>query len=227
MLYAHIKGNKVEKITGKPKWFFDDGTQVDDTYLKNEGVYPIDLTEDTTKENMYYTKDINTLNDLVIDEVNKVVKNYYKYTPIPLEQLLEKVYQEKRNEVVSKRDAMIFSDFGYTFPSGEGIVQLRNEIDLRNIQVNGVSALSDVVAGNASKVHHFMDGGNVLREMSAQQMLDMSNFAKDRAQVFYSVSWQKKHVDLKGIYDGVGSVQEKIEGLLAYDVNTGWVNEPE
>ena len=41
MLYAHTKENKVYKITGKPKWFFDDGTQVDDTYLKNEGIFPV------------------------------------------------------------------------------------------------------------------------------------------------------------------------------------------
>lgn len=221
-MYGQIELDKVTRIfRGKPKWYFDDGSQVDEEYLIGENVYPIEQVEPQDK--LYYTYSQAELTDLVIDEENKVIKGFHIYTPKPLEDVLEKVYNEKKNEIFERRDQAIYTDMPYDFPSGQGVIQIRNETDLRNIQGNGVDALKDLVAGNTDTVHIFMDQSNTLREMTPQQMADMASAVKAQAQEAYSVSWTYNHQTLKPIYeDDSKTTQQKIDEILALDVTGGW-----
>ena len=222
-LYAKVEDGVVIETMPKPRWFFDDGVQVDDAYLATESIFPVNTSEDASKENMYFSKEVNQASDMVFDAQSNTVKNYYKYTTIPLEDVLEKVYTEKRSGVDAERDRNIFSNFIYQFSDGPGEVQLRNETDQRNIQVNGMAALADIVAGTPQITHVFMDANNTPHNMTAQEMLGMSTFAKNRGQHFYSVSWAHKHQGLAGIYtDNTKTNQQKIDDIVAYNIEAGW-----
>ena len=223
MLYAKIKNNKVEKIIDRPNWFMDNGQPVSDEYLKNQNIYPINIVEDSEKNNMYHNISVNDMNDMVVDVEKKEVNNYYKYTPVNKEVLLQKIYEGKRMDVDRNRDASIFRNFEYDFPNGKGVVQLRNDIDMRNIQVNTNEAMVDLINNEPNKIHIFMDADNVLHEMTAKQMTELGTFSKTRAQQFYNVSWNHKHNNLKNIYDDVSkSIQQKIDEILAYDTSVGF-----
>jgi len=224
-MYGQIEEGKVVKIFhSTPKWYFDDGTQVNEEYLISENVYPIEDV-DPAKQNMYYTMSTNrnNLEELVIDETNKLIKNYFVYNTRPLEEVLEEVYDNKKFEIFAKRDSLIFSDFEYEFPTGAGIIQIRNETDMRNIQANGIDALRDVVEGAPGNIHIFMDQSNTIREMTATEMVAMVKSVKDRSQAIYSKSWVHNHQNLKGIYNNTSlDTQGKIDQILAYDVEQGW-----
>ena len=224
-MYGQIEEGKVVKIYHRtPKWYFDDGTQVNEEYLISENVYPIEDV-DPTKQNIYSTisTNRNNLEELVIDETNKLIKNYFVYTTRPLEEIQEEVYTKKKFEIFAKRDSLIFSDFEYEFPTGVGIIQIRNETDMHNILVNGVDALRDIVEGTPDNIHIFMDRSNTIREMTATEMVAMAKAVKDRSQDIYSKSWIHNHQNLKGIYtDTYLDTQDKIDQILAYDVEKGW-----
>lgn len=225
MFYGKIENEKVIEIMVKPKWFFDDGTLVGDDYLETENIYPIPETaadyQDDFEEKKFYRM-VNEKDDLVFDNTTKTIKNYFKYE----EKTLDEVYAFVQQDVINVRNSFIYSDIEYNFPSGMGFIQLRNEEDVRNIQVNGMEALKDIVEGNPTKIHYFMDESNTLREMTAQQMVDMTSFVKSVGQHYYSVSWTHKHGNLKAIYENDSLTDEqKIDELLAYDYRTGWVIE--
>jgi len=225
MFYGKVENQKVVELMTKPKWFFDDGTIVDDLYLQTEHIYPIPESAADYQDDydfLRYNRIVNEKDDLIFDSQLKNIKNYFKYE----EKTLDEVYAFVQQDVINVRNSFVYSDIEYNFPSGMGFIQLRNEEDVRNIQVNGMEALKDVVEGNPTKTHYFMDESNTLREMTAQQMVDMTSFVKSVGQHHYSVSWTHKHVNLKAIYENDSLTDEqKIDELLAYDYRTGWVIE--
>lgn len=219
-LYGKIDNGVVVEITPKPRWFYDDGSIVTDEYLISESVYPV--FDDTIPEDfelyqgLKYKVSINNKEELIIDEVDKVIKNLYVYTV----KSVDEVYEGVKKEIDEVRDINIYKDVEYQFPSGIGYIQIRNEIDLRNISSSGMAALSDVVSGNTTSTHVFLDRDNILREMTSQEMVNMSLFVKTRCQDIYSTSWNHKHVNLKGIYeDALLSDSEKISQMLSYEYN--------
>ncbi len=215
-MYAIIENGQVKQRTKKPNWKLDDGTFVSDDVLKAQGYYPIiedtDLSKNEKKFHIFKTP----IQNLVIDEVNKVIMNGLTYLP----KTLDEVFTEKCKEVDSTRDGKIYTDVEYTFPDNStGVIQIRSETDLRNIQVNGMEAMKDVMEGNSDKVHHFMTKENVLKSMSAHEMVNMTSFMKNIGQSVYEWAWQIKHVGLKGIYEDVSkSEEERIDLILNYNM---------
>jgi hypothetical protein len=214
MLYGKIKDNQVAKFMQKPQWYFSDGTLVDDEYLANELIYKIpesasDYIDDYDRDR--YVRSINNLNDLIINNDDKIITNYFKYTAKDISQVL----LEKKNKIKELRDQKIHNGIIYTFPGDEdpSIIQTRDESDLRNIQACASAAHAYIMAGTPETIIKFRDEHDAIHELTAQQMLELSMYVMGHGQHIYEVSWEHK--------DNVSNF-ETIDEIIDYDIEQGW-----
>ena len=162
---------------------------------------------------------ISDKNQLIVDKNTKMIKNYYSLE----RKTLEQIYTEVLLKIEHIKNEKIFTDVEYTFQSGVGVIQVRNETDLRNIQVNCMEAFKDIMDGNPNKQHVFMDKNNIIREMTAQEMVNMASYVKNIGQQIYSSSWNHKYVNLKSIYENDNLTDDqKIDQILNYDITLSW-----
>jgi hypothetical protein len=229
--YGRIKDGKVVEIyNSKPMWFNSNRKILTDDELKNVGVYPINMREltsfDSRKEFIRY----RSKNDLLIDNENKVIYNYiYKES-----KTLDQIYKEKVDGVNGTRNGQIYTDVPYRFPDIEyeteedtSYIQVRDEIDIRNIQVNGIEALKDMAEGNLNTTHYFRDRDDVTHTMSPSGMLKMASAVKNIGQQVYISSWTHKY-NLEQIYlNETLTEEERIDALISYNINDNWPVKPE
>jgi hypothetical protein len=224
-----VNGKVVELYNQKPMWFTDDKKLLTDEQLIANNVYPINMRElssfDSRKEIIQY----RSKNDLLIDEENKVIYNYiYK-----ISKTVDEVYKEKVDDVNNIRNSQIYSDVPYRFPDTEyateedtSYIQVRDEVDIRNIQVNGIEALKDIAEQNTTNVHYFRDFEDVTHILTASQILAMASHVKNVGQQIYIVSWTHKYA-LEQIYSNESLTDEqKIDALINYNTNTDWPVQP-
>jgi hypothetical protein len=225
--YGKVENGIVVKIyESRPKWFYDNREPVTDEYLLSQDIYPIILNELTSFDSRKEVLIINPKESLVVDEENKIIRNYYS----KMNKTITQIFEEKCNGINTTRDSYIYSDVIYRFPDTEypteedySHIQVRSEIDLRNISANGISAMKDIIENNLAAQHLFLDRENVLHTLTPSQMLEMANYVKTIGQSIYSISWIHKHQNLKGIIDNISLTdEEKLDALVSYDDNQLW-----
>ncbi len=218
-MYAKIDVTKTKVLNliyNRPEWFNEDGTPVSDEYLASENIYkveevnkPLDFTE------VKYEVKQNVLNNMTVNNTTKTVSNAWTVNV----KSVEEVFTSISKNIDIKRDSLIYSDIEY---NNVGFIQIRNEVDLRNIMSIGIDALKDVVRNNAT-THVFLNRDNVAVNLTPEEAVDMAEFVKAKSQVIYNKSWQHKHVNLKGILDNINLTDEdKVNSLISYDVNSNW-----
>jgi hypothetical protein len=231
--YGKVENGKVTQLfTSKPLWFEENKQLVSDDKLKDLGVYPVNLREldsfDSRKELMQYRgKD-----ELIVDEENKIINNYvYKITKSS-----NSLFSEISKKIDKMRDGQIYSDVPYRFSDTSydlndewdvDFIQLRNDIDLRNVQVNGIAAMKDIMEGNSGAQHVYKDRGNVIHTISAADMVAMASHVKNVGQSVYAASWVHKH-NIKVIIDNPELTEEqKVDALVDYNILSNWPVLPE
>jgi len=119
---------------------------------------------------------------------------------------------DKSLEVGAVREAKIAVGISYKFPDGQGTIQTRSLIDVRNIQTNVTTALIFKGAGEVRPVMVFRDQENVLHQMTPDQMLQMAVYMANSGQAIYNRSWE-----LKDAVEGMTTEQ-----IAAFDVEANW-----
>jgi hypothetical protein len=90
------------------------------------------------------------------------------------------------------REQKIYSDIAYEFPDGPGVIQLRNNQDVRNIQSLVSGAQMQIIAGNPDAPMVFRDADDNARQLTATQIAQMGAYVLDRGQAVYTASWELK-----------------------------------
>lgn len=123
---------------------------------------------------------------------------------------LQEVKNKKKAEIERLRDSKVASGVPYIFPDGGGIVQTRDEKDIRNIQAQVMAAL--ILSGQPVKLW-FRSQEDVSHPMTPEQMITMGLAVYTAINAIYQASWDKK--------DEVEALATK-EAVEAYDITTGW-----
>ena len=114
--------------------------------------------------------------------------------------------------VDSFRDSIIHAGLSYTFPDGDGVIDIRNEVDIRNIQGLSSSALALVMMSDETMLP-FRDNANVTHSMTPPQVVEMGQIVASYISKAYQVSWNHKDT-IRGL--------ETVEAVMAYDYTGGW-----
>jgi hypothetical protein len=101
------------------------------------------------------------------------------------------------------REQKIYSDIAYEFPDGPGVIQLRNNQDVRNIQSLVSGAQMQIIAGNPDAPMVFRDLDDNTRQLTAVQIAQMGAYVLNRSQAVYTASWA-----LKDQVNAAGSFEE-------------------
>lgn len=142
-----------------------------------------------TEVNADYDARIQNRSGPVLSLEDGVVTATYTITDKSLEFLIE----QKCRQVDNRRDQELSMGVEYEFPDGEiAVVQTRDSKDERNIMVNATKALTLVMSGNPDSPMQFRTEDDVLRDLTAQQMLDMTSYVGEKGQEIYSISWTIK-----------------------------------
>jgi hypothetical protein len=212
-MYGQIQNSKVVRIfAAKPHWLDDQGHIISDDELIQENIFPIDTTfhrsVDFEKERLV----VNSLNNMVIDFTNKKIKNYFISTSFSLEE----VYESKVKELELTKNQRVFVNLRYTFPDNMlGIVQLRNQIDLDNINTLYADAVF-AITSNLDKNYSFKDEANVSHEMNTYQMSELGSFVKAHYDKVFLEYWDLKHNKLDPIYNNISkSESDRINDILS------------
>lgn len=206
MTYAKLKNGVVDSIQGKPKWFDNDGTPIDDdARFKEDAIYPV---IDTFPE---YDPKISKFVQLPKDEWI-IHEDYVEVSYVVVNLLINEAKTNIRRMVNEIRYSKIYQEsIPYTFPGDtepDGI-QMRNEVDRQNIQ----DVIVDATIKNADDVMYFMPVSNNLKTMTAAEVITMGLFLKTRGDAITSYSWQ-----LKQQIDAIDNLQD----LSDLDIGINW-----
>lgn len=136
---------------------------------------------------------------------------------------LEHVRVIKRKEVDRIRDEYIYSNVLYQFNGTQAYIQLRDDVDMRNIQVNGVKALAYIATGASDAVMYFRTEDDVVREMTATEMFTMVSYIGQIGQSIYETSWMHKdRIDGKIPYPSDGQYMDTVQKVRNYNVLQSW-----
>jgi len=112
-MYGKIEKDELVKVYHqKPKWFYDDGTQVDDKYLASEGIYPIVDDRPQDFDELSYEVKKNTFDRLAVDHKRQVITNYYVYQRKPDEEIELRLYETKFMEIVGRESELLDKEIG-------------------------------------------------------------------------------------------------------------------
>lgn len=179
------------------------------------------LTDEQRREKRWYpVEEVGTEYDsriqnrsgptFALDASRGVVVATYTITDKPLASLI----QDKVRQIEARRDRLLAEGVEYTFPDGAtALVQTRNESDMRNILAKGAQALAYVSKGLPSQKMVYRTADNTTRQLTAQQMTDMTNYIAAELQEVYEASWAHKDA-VRGMTDPVKVVK--------YNANEGW-----
>jgi len=135
---------------------------------------------------------------------------------------IDKLKHWKCRQVDLLRDTYIAGGVEHTFPGGAvAKIQTRNEKDIRNILTNGLKALSLVSAGTPEAPMVFRTEDDVVRELTAMQMLEMCSYAGGVGQYYYDISWMHKDV-INGKKEHEGALLTTFQEIMDYDHERGW-----
>lgn len=212
MQYAYAdKNGKYHLVTDITRWQnfrgVDDWPNRTDDERREKLWYPV---EEVNAEYDPRIQNRSNYQSFELDESRGVVIATYTVVDKSIDTLI----RQKVKQIERKRDQFLSAGVEYTFPSGEvAFVQTRNESDMRNILAKGTQALDYISKGLSSQKMKFRTADNVTRELTAQQMTDMTNYIAAGLQEIYEASWAHKDT-VRGMTDPVQIVE--------YDVSEGW-----
>lgn len=119
-----------------------------------------------------------------------------------------------KKAVDAERDARIAVGMPYTFPDGEGTVQLRHERDITNVIGVGTSGLMLTSAGDTETTIGFRDQEDVTHPLTGAQAQALGQAVMAWISAHYAAAWAHK--------DALDRLAEAGDGLDAYDMGTGW-----
>lgn len=182
--YAKIVNGVVSEIIDKPDWLHLDGTPVDDDEIfKEDAVWPI---VDQKPEYNRFTQSCE-LQDRENWRIEDAVHTTYIIVDLPIEDSKRLV---SMNLDRVKNELTYCGDISYTFPGDvdpDGI-QMRHETDWQNIQGFTLSA----VLSGPDEVLNFMPSSNNLKQMTPNQVADMSRFIEQRNMAIRNRVWYYK-----------------------------------
>lgn len=211
MKYAYEdKKGKLHLVHNIEQWQVFRGVRdwpnLTDKERRKERWYPVE------EENTEYDSRIQERSGpkLSLDEERGVVIATYEIRDKSVNSLI----REKVRQIEAKRDRLLAAGVEYTFPDDEtAIIQTRNEGDMRNILAKGAQALAYVSKGLPSQKMVYRTADNITRQLSAQQMTDMTNHIASELQDIYEASWAHK--------DAVRDMTDPVE-IVEYDIEAGW-----
>jgi hypothetical protein len=129
------------------------------------------------------------------------------------ESVLSDAKAKKMLAIDALREQKIYSDIAYEFPDGPGVIQLRNNQDIRNIQSLVLGAQMQIIAGNPDAPMVFRDADDNTRQLTAAQLAQMGAYVLDRGQAVYTASWALKNQV---------NMADSFEALEAINISVGW-----
>lgn len=209
-MYGQIQNSKIIRLfVAKPHWLDDQGQIISDEELIQENIFPVDTS---ISRPINFDKErvvVNSLNNMQVDFTNKKIVNYFNIVPIPLEE----VYSNKVKELEIIKSEKTFVNLRYTFPDLKfGIVQLRNQKDLDNINALYTDSMFSI-ANNIEKNYSFKDEANISHELNAQQMSELGNFVKTHCDKIFAEHWDLKHNKLDIIYNSSKSESDRLNEI--------------
>jgi hypothetical protein len=121
---------------------------------------------------------------------------------------------ERNAEVDIIRDQKIAEGMPFNFSNGIGVVQLRHEKDIRNIQGRASAGLALSAMGDTTTVLTFRDAADVTHPMTARDAIVLGLSASQFISENYEAAWNHKDI----------MVKLTPAELAVYDVTTGWTS---
>jgi hypothetical protein len=175
------------------------------------------------EEKQYPDYDSNThrlgAETITLDHEKKVAVVTYVVDAIPAEEIAESVAELKAKKILAinvLREQKIYSDIAYEFPDGPGVIQLRNNQDIRNIQSLVLGAQMQIIAGNPDAPMVFRDLNDNIRQLTAAQIAQMGAYVLDIGQAVYTDSWALKNQV---------NTADSFEALEAINTSAEWPGE--
>lgn len=126
------------------------------------------------------------------------------------------------DRVEELRNIHFYGNYPVQFSDGFGHIQFRDHTDWFIIITNTVAVLQKVLYGSIDDPWQYRDYENVIHNITAKEMLDISNNMMSDKTISWRVTWDHKDA-LQGIYlNDTMTTEEKISELEVYDVETGW-----
>lgn len=116
-----------------------------------------------------------------------------------------------------ERTTRIAAGMPYAFPDGvPGIVQLRHERDILNVNAVGTAAMMMVSAGDTDTKTDFRDQADVTHQLTAPEMLAMAQSVMAWVSGHYAAAWTHKDT-IKALVEA-----EDYSALAGYDISQNW-----
>lgn len=150
--------------------------------------------------------DVVTQGPIVLEDgVYKQSWEVREYTPEERSQQLETIKQSKISEINSYQQAVMERGIEYNFPNGVGYVQVRDgdRANLASLRIEADAAIRD---NDEEFVRYFRDYDNNIHQLTAAQIVDMTNQVSIGFQTFLGSVWELK--DLIKLAESVEDIPE-------------------
>jgi len=215
MLTIEYYDNIINQINDNPNVFINEAIEKCENIINGLDVNDI--------ESSMYQHYIKLKNDIIENPQNFLSKQLVFYTKerdhfIKYINNLKKELNEKINK---ERNERFYSDVEYNFPDlydknifHKDIIDIRDESDRQCFQDLAIDAQYHIFKGQPNHVCCYMPQSNNLKFMTAEQLLDMVLFLKERGESIYATSWNHKIAI---------SMMQSEEELLNYNYKEGWL----
>lgn len=105
---------------------------------------------------------------------------------------LQSLKDSKIQAIEAKRAEKEKAGTTFTFPDGDGVIQTRNDVDIRNVQAVTTTALILSNNGVTTPVIPFRDAGDVVHVLTPNQAIMMGMAVQTFISDTYAWSWAKK-----------------------------------
>ena len=131
--------------------------------------------------------------------------------------VLQDQLRETLTAIDTERDRRIAQGKRHTFPDGQtGMVQLRHERDLVNVNAVATSGTALMALGDTTATVAFRDAADVTHALTGSEAVQFGLAVMAWVSAHYAAAWAHK--------DAVKALAEAqdVAGLMAYDVSQGW-----
>jgi len=131
--------------------------------------------------------------------------------------VLQDQLRETLTAIDAERDRRIALGKRHTFPDGQtGVVQLRHERDLVNVNAVATSGTALMALGDSSASVAFRDAADITHALTGSEAVQFGLSVMAWVSAHYAAAWAHK--------DAVKALAEAQDaaGLMAYDVSQSW-----
>lgn len=118
-----------------------------------------------------------------------------------------------RAEISAKRKQLEQLGVTFEFPDGVGVIQTRDDTDVRNVQGNTTAATVLKLQGVTEAALTFRTEDNVNHALTPSEAIAMGMAVAARVQELYAFKWA---------HDEAIEMLETVEVCEAYDIEQGW-----